>query len=130
METQSIEIKSLSGTCDIKVSDKLREIIILSLGKNCSNKDPIELKPKEQGFDETAEIVFDRTETATPGAVGFGFDWSFGNLFKNKKDQIIFTIVMIVVAVTVVMSIIIFLYCYCNRTKAAVRVILNKIREK
>jgi hypothetical protein len=51
--------------------------------------------------------VFDRTETATPGAVGFGFDWSFGNLFKNKKDQIIFTIVMIVIAVTVVIAIII-----------------------
>jgi hypothetical protein len=53
---------------------------------NCSNKEPIELKPKEQGFNEAAEIVFDRTETATPGAVGSGFDWSFGNLFKNKKE--------------------------------------------
>jgi hypothetical protein len=41
---------------------------------NCSNKEPIELKPKEQGFDEAAEIVFDRTETATSGAVGSGFD--------------------------------------------------------
>jgi hypothetical protein len=41
---------------------------------NCSNKDPIELKPKEQEFDEAAEIVFDRTETATQGAVGSGFD--------------------------------------------------------
>jgi hypothetical protein len=87
---------------------------------NCSNKEPIEIKPKEQGFDEAAEIVFDRTETAIPGAVGSGFDWSFGNLFKNKKDQIIFTIIMIVVAITVVMAIIIFLYCYYNRTKAVV----------
>jgi hypothetical protein len=76
------------------VSDKLGEITILSLDEgsyrffsdisnvscepvegvegyysNCSNKDPIELKPKEQGFDEAAEIMFDRTETATPGAV-------------------------------------------------------------
>jgi hypothetical protein len=145
METQSIGIKSLSGTCDVKVSDKLGEITILSLDEgsyrffsdissiscepvegveghysNCSNKEPIELKPKEQGFDEAAEIVFDRTETATPGSVGSGFDWSFGNLFKNKKYQIIFTIIMIVVAIIVVMVIIIFLYCYCNRTKAAV----------
>jgi hypothetical protein len=31
IETQSIGIKSLSGTCDVKVSDKLREITILSL---------------------------------------------------------------------------------------------------
>jgi hypothetical protein len=127
------------------VSDKLGEITILSLDEgsfrffsdiasiscepvegveghysNCSNNEPLELKPKEQGFDEAAEIVFDRTETATPGSVGSGFDWSFGNLFKNKKDQIIFTIIMIVVTITVVMAIIIFLYCYCNRTKAAI----------
>jgi hypothetical protein len=130
METQSIGIKSLSGTCDVKVSDKLGEITILSLDEesrffsdissiscelvegveghysNCSNKDPIELKQKEQGFDEAAEIVFDRTETSTPGAVGSGFDWSFDNLFKNKKNQIIFTIIMIIVAVTVITIII------------------------
>jgi hypothetical protein len=31
METQSIRIKSLSGTCDIKMSDKLGEITILFL---------------------------------------------------------------------------------------------------
>jgi hypothetical protein len=66
---------------------------------NCSDKKPIELKPKEQGFDEAAEIVFDRTETTTLGAVGSGFDWSFNNLFKNKKDQIIFIIIMIVVTI-------------------------------
>jgi hypothetical protein len=99
IETQSIGIKSLSGTCDVKVSDKLEDITILSLDEgsyrffsdtasisceqvegvkghysNCFNKEPIELKLKEQGFDEAAEIVFDRTETATPGAVGSGFD--------------------------------------------------------
>jgi hypothetical protein len=114
------------------VSDKLGEITILSLDEgsyrffsdiasifckpvegveghysNCSNKEPIEL-------------VFDRTETATPGSIGSGFDWSFGNLFKNKKDQIIFTIIMIVVVIIVIMAIIIFLYCYCNRTKVVV----------
>jgi hypothetical protein len=111
METQSIRIKSLSVTCDVKVSDKLGKITFLSSDEgsfrffsdissiscepvegieghysNCSDKDPIELKPKEQGFDETAEIVFDRTKTTTPGAVGSGFDWSYGNIFKNKKD--------------------------------------------
>jgi hypothetical protein len=72
------------------VSDKLGKITILSLDEgsyrffsdissisceqvegveghysNCSDKEPIELKPKEQGFDEAAEIVFDRTETST-----------------------------------------------------------------
>jgi hypothetical protein len=81
------------------VLDKLGEITILSLDEgsyrffsdianiscepvegveghyaNCSNKEPIELKPKEQGFDETTEIVFDRTETTTPNSVGSGFD--------------------------------------------------------
>jgi hypothetical protein len=85
---------------------------------NCSNKNPRELKPKEQ----VVEIVFDRIETATPGAVVSVFDWSFGNLFKNKKDQIIFTIIMIIV--TVVIAIIFFLYCYCNRTKTTVIVVL------
>jgi hypothetical protein len=104
METQSIGIKFFSGTCDVKVLDKLGEITILSLDEgsyrffsdisniscepvegveghysNCCNKDPIELKPKEQGFDE-----------ATPGAVGSGFDWSLGNLFKNKKDHLLY----------------------------------------
>jgi hypothetical protein len=145
METQSIGIKSLSGTCDVKVSDKLGEIIILFLDEgsyrffsdissiscelvegveghysNCSNKEQIELKPKEQGFNKVAEIVFDRIEIVIPGVVGSGFDWSFGNLFKNKKDQIFFTIIMIVVAVTIVIAIIIFLYYYCNRTKVAI----------
>jgi hypothetical protein len=31
IETRSIGIKSLSGTCDVKMSDKLGEITILSL---------------------------------------------------------------------------------------------------
>jgi hypothetical protein len=81
METQPIKMKSLSRTCDVKVSDILGKIIILSLDEglfsfftdiisisykpvegvegyysNCSNKDPTELKPKEQGFDEAALI--------------------------------------------------------------------------
>jgi hypothetical protein len=146
IKMQSIGIKFFLGICDVKVLDKLGEIIILFLDEgsyrffsdiasiscepvegveghyssDCSNKEPIQLKPKEQGFDEAAEIVFDRTETATPGSVGSGFDWSFGNLFKNKKDQILFTIIMIVVAITIIMDIIIFLYCYCNRTKTAI----------
>jgi hypothetical protein len=79
------------------MSDKLGEITILSLDEgsyrffsditsiscelvegveghysNCS--DPIELEPQNQKIDEAAEIVFDRTETVTPGAVSFGFD--------------------------------------------------------
>jgi hypothetical protein len=91
---------------------------------NCSDKDPIELKLKEQGFDKAAKIVFDKTKTPTPGAVGLGFDWSFEIIFKNKKDQIIFTIVMIIIAVTVVFSIIIFLICYYNKTKAVVIMVL------
>jgi hypothetical protein len=40
---------------------------------NCSNIDPIEIKPKDQGFDEVAEVVFDKTETAG-GGVGSGFN--------------------------------------------------------
>jgi nucleoside permease NupC len=84
------------------------------------NKDPIELIPEEQSFDKAPEIIIDRTETATTKTVDSGFDWLFGNLFKNKKDQIIFTIVIIVTVIIVVIAIIIFLYCYCNMTKAAV----------
>jgi hypothetical protein len=56
IKTQSIEIKSLSGTCE-QIEGVER------YNSNCSDKDPIESKPKEQGFDEVAEIVFDRTET-------------------------------------------------------------------
>jgi hypothetical protein len=67
------------------VSDKLGEIFIWSFGffsdiqniscdseigsfeyyVNYSDKDPIEPIPKEQGFDESAEIIIDRTETVT-----------------------------------------------------------------
>jgi hypothetical protein len=72
IETQSIKIKSLSGTCDVKMSNKLGKITILFLDEglyrffsdilsiscepvegveghysNCFNKDPIELKSKE-----------------------------------------------------------------------------------
>jgi hypothetical protein len=63
---------------------------------NCSDKDPID-NPKRTGlgFDQAAEVIIDRTETAITGAVGSGFIWLFGNLFKNKKDHIIFTIVII-----------------------------------
>jgi hypothetical protein len=57
---------------------------------NCSNKHPIEIKPKEQRFDQAAEIMIDITETTTPGTASSGFGWSFGNIFKNKKDQIIY----------------------------------------
>jgi hypothetical protein len=48
------------------------------------NKDPIELKPKEQGFDEAAEIVFDRTETATPGVDSIGLLETYLKIRKTK----------------------------------------------
>jgi hypothetical protein len=50
------------------MSDKLGEVFILSLDK---------LIPKEQGFDEAAEIIIDRIEIAITGVVGLCFDWSF-----------------------------------------------------
>jgi hypothetical protein len=31
--------------------------------------------------------VFDRTEIVIAKTVSSGFDWSFGNLFKNKKKK-------------------------------------------
>jgi hypothetical protein len=96
METGSTGIKPLSGICDIKVTDKLGEIFILSLGEgsfrffsdiqkvscdsvggasghnaNCLDKNPIKLILKEQSFDEAAEIIIDRTET-------FIHHWSTG----------------------------------------------------
>jgi hypothetical protein len=33
---------------------------------------------------QSAEIIFDRTETGGGRTMGSGFNWSFGNLFKNK----------------------------------------------
>jgi hypothetical protein len=34
---------------------------------------PKELIPKEQGFNKDTEIIIDRTETVTTGAIGTGF---------------------------------------------------------
>jgi hypothetical protein len=82
-ESNSVEIKSLSGSCDLKIEDKAGSIIISIDEKsyrffadlygisckftgegnhfNCSDKTPEIIRPKDQGIDEAAEKIIDIT---------------------------------------------------------------------
>jgi hypothetical protein len=85
---------------------------------NCSDKEPEEIKPKDQGFDEAAEKVVDTSNTAS--GLG-GLDISFGNLFSSKSKLIGWVIDIIAIVITAVIIFIIILYCYCTRaSKVAV----------
>jgi hypothetical protein len=86
---------------------------------NCSDKEPEEVKPKDQGFDEAAEKIVDTSNTVSGTG---GLDISFGNIFQSKFKIILIVIIIIVVVSISVAILIIFLYCYCNRTKVAVAV--------
>jgi hypothetical protein len=79
-ESNSVGIKSLSGSCDLKIQDKSSSMIIIYIHEgtyrfftdlygiscefmvegnyvNCSDKTPKEIRPKDQGFDETVEKI-------------------------------------------------------------------------
>jgi hypothetical protein len=107
-ESNSIGIKSLSGSCDIKVKDKLGYQLYISVDEgsyrffndlqgiscnligegsytDCSDKEPEDIKPKDQGFDESAEKIVDTFNSATGSS---GLDISFGSLFQSKAKQI------------------------------------------
>jgi hypothetical protein len=83
-ESNLVGIKSLSGSCDLKIQDKACSIIIISIDEksyrffanlygisceftsegnyvNCSDKTPEEIRPKDQGFDEAAENIVNIT---------------------------------------------------------------------
>jgi t-SNARE complex subunit (syntaxin) len=84
---------------------------------NCLDKEPEEVKPKDQDFDEAAERIVDTSNTVS----GTGnLDISFRNMFQSKFKLILLVIIVIVIVSIAVAILIIFLYFYCNRTKVAV----------
>jgi hypothetical protein len=140
-KSNSIGIKSLSGSCDIKVKDKLGYQLYISVDEgsyrffndlqgiscnligegsytDCSDKEPKDIKPKDQGFDEAAEKIVDTSNSAI---VSSGLDLSFGSLFQSKAKQIAL-IVSIIVIVVVAIILFIIIYCYCSRSKTGVAV--------
>jgi hypothetical protein len=86
IESNSIGIKSLSESYDIQVEDKTGYKFYISVDEgsfrffndfskvscdlvmegsyiNCSDKEPEDVKPKDQGFDEAAEKIVDTSNT-------------------------------------------------------------------
>jgi hypothetical protein len=140
IESNSIGIKSLSESCDIQVENKTKYKFYISVNEkcfkffndfskiscdlvmdgsyiNCADKEPEDVKPKDQGFDEATEKIVDTSNTVSGRG---GLDISFGNMFQSKF-KIILIVIIIVVDVSIAVAIlIIFLYCYCNRTKVAI----------
>jgi hypothetical protein len=74
---------------------------------NCSNKEPEEIKPKDQGFDEATEKIVDTSDTVSRTG---GLDISFENMFQAKYKIIMIVITVIVTVVIAINVLIIFLY--------------------
>jgi hypothetical protein len=119
IESNSIRVKSLSGSCDMQVEDKTGYRFYISVDEesfkffnnfskvscdlvtegsyiNCSDKEPEDVRPKNQGFDETAEKVVDTSNTVSGTR---GLDISFGNMFQSKFKIILIVIIVIVVSI-------------------------------
>jgi hypoxanthine-guanine phosphoribosyltransferase len=83
-ESNSVGIKSLSESCDLKIQDKASSMIIISIDKgsyrffadlygisyefmgesnyvNCSDKTPQEIRPKNQKFSKTTKKIVNIT---------------------------------------------------------------------
>jgi hypothetical protein len=58
---------------------------------NCSDKEPEDVKPKDQGFDEAAEKIVDPLNAVS--GIG-GLDISFGNMFQTKYKIIMIVIII------------------------------------
>jgi hypothetical protein len=130
-EFNSVGIKSLSGSCDLKTQDGAGCIIIISIEEgsyrffadlyaiNCSDKNPEEIKPKDQGFDEATEKIVNRTSDNSNN--GLNLDkLSFKDLFNSKYKSIMWTTIIIITIIIFIIILFIICYCYCNRTKVAV----------
>jgi preprotein translocase subunit SecY len=86
---------------------------------NCSDKDQEEIKPKDQGFDEAAEKIVNKT--ADNSNKGLNLDQlSFKDLFNSKYKSIMWTIIIIIAIVIFIIILFIICYCYCNRTKVTI----------
>jgi hypothetical protein len=82
-KSNSVGIKSLSGSCDLKIQVKAGSIIKIFIdegsyrftGKgnyiNCSDKTPEEIRPKDQGFDEAAEKIVNITSDNSNNGLNF-----------------------------------------------------------
>jgi hypothetical protein len=133
-ESNSVGIKSLSGSCDLKIQDKAGSIIIISVDEgsyrffadlfgisceftgegnyvNCSDKTPEEIWPKDQGFDEAAEKIVNITSDTSNN--GLNLDQiSFKDLFNSKYKTIMWTIIIIISVIVFITILIIICYCY------------------
>jgi hypothetical protein len=128
-ESNSVGIKSLSGSCDVKIQDKAGLITIISIDEgsyrffkdlfgisweftgegnyiNCSNKTPEEIRPKDQGFDKVAERVFSVTSNSSNNGLNLG-NLSFKDLFNSKYKSIMWIIIIFVSIVIFVIILII-----------------------
>jgi hypothetical protein len=72
------------------------DLVIEGLYINCSDKEPEEVKPKDQGLDETAKKIVDTSNTVSGTG---GLDISFGNMFQAKYKIIMIVIIIIIVVV-------------------------------
>jgi hypothetical protein len=141
-ESNSVGIKSLSGSCDLKIQDKAGSIIIISIDEgsyrffadlygiscefrgegnhvNCSDKTPEIIRPRDQGFDEAAEKIVNITSDDSNN--GLNIDQiSFKDLFNSKYQNIMWTIIIIISVIVFITILIVICYCYCNRTKVAI----------
>jgi hypothetical protein len=127
-----VGIKSLSGSCDLKIQDKTGSIIIISIDEgfaceftgegnyvNCSDKTPEEIRPKDQGFDEATEKIVNITSDNLNNGLNLD-QLSFKDLFNSKYKTIMWTIIIIISVIVFITILIIICYCYCNRTKVAI----------
>jgi hypothetical protein len=131
-ESNSVGIKSLSGSCDLKIQDKAGSIIIISIYKesyrffadlygisceitgednyvNCSDKTPEEIRPKDQGFDEAAENIVNITSDNLNNNLNLN-QLSFKNLFNSKYKTIMWTIIIIISVIVFITILIIICY--------------------
>jgi hypothetical protein len=86
---------------------------------NCSDKDPEEIKPKDQAFEEAVEKIINITSNNSKNGLNLD-QLSFKDLLNSKLKTIIWTNIIIITIVIFIVILFIICYCYCNRTKVAV----------
>jgi hypothetical protein len=137
-ESNSMGIKSLSGSCDLKIQDKAGSIIIISIdegsyrffadlyGISCEftgegNHELFceEIRPNDQGFDEAAEKIVNITSDNSKNCPNLDQIF-FKDLFNSKYKNIMWTIIIIISVIVFITILIIICYCYYNRTKVAI----------
>jgi hypothetical protein len=125
-----VVIKSLSGSCNLKIKNKASHIIILSIDEgsyrffadlhgisceftgegnsvNHSDKIPEEIRPRNQNFDKIAEKIIDINSD--------NFNKSKFGQFQMQNNYTIIIIMSVTITILIIIC-----YCYCNRTKVLI----------